>query len=131
MNRSFKAAVEAAAAKRRAQSKCKNGHLLTEENVYRPPKRPTRRHCKLCQKNRKKEWVADNPNSNRKYHRKFHRKKILTEDMLLVRRNKELERIKENATGELASLINQQEKDSRSYKVYSTSLNPLIDLELL
>ncbi len=27
---------------------CKNGHLWTEENTYRPPKRPHHRHCRAC-----------------------------------------------------------------------------------
>jgi len=27
---------------------CKRGHLLSEDNVYRPPSRPLRRHCRQC-----------------------------------------------------------------------------------
>ena len=27
---------------------CVNGHALTDDNVYHPPKRPTHRHCRIC-----------------------------------------------------------------------------------
>lgn len=27
---------------------CKHGHELTEDNIYVPPKRPTRRYCRKC-----------------------------------------------------------------------------------
>lgn len=33
---------------------CKRGHPLTGDNVYSPPKRPDRRYCRACQKERNK-----------------------------------------------------------------------------
>lgn len=30
--------------------RCSAGHLMTEENTYRPPKRPTNRLCRECQR---------------------------------------------------------------------------------
>ena len=29
---------------------CKHGHPYTPENTYHPPKRPTHRHCRACQR---------------------------------------------------------------------------------
>ncbi len=34
----------------REQESCKSGHLLTEENIYRPPASPNRRVCRTCQR---------------------------------------------------------------------------------
>ena len=34
------------------QTHCVNGHEFTDENTYRPPKRPTQRHCRACHRGR-------------------------------------------------------------------------------
>lgn len=41
-------------AKRRAQTHCLNGHLLSGENVYSP--RPNVRVCRICQRKRIADW---------------------------------------------------------------------------
>jgi len=43
---------ESIPAKHARQTHCLRGHLLFGDNVYRPPKRPTARHCKTCQRER-------------------------------------------------------------------------------
>ena len=35
---------------------CRNGHELTDDNVYRHPKRPTVRDCRTCRSLRSKEY---------------------------------------------------------------------------
>ena len=35
---------------------CGAGHAMTEENTYRPPKRPNDRHCKECQRQRVRDY---------------------------------------------------------------------------
>ena len=37
---------------------CAAGHEMTEDNVYRPPKRPNDRHCKACQRKRVRDFRA-------------------------------------------------------------------------
>jgi hypothetical protein len=36
-------------AKNARKTHCKNGHEFTEQNIYRPPSRPDRRYCYMCQ----------------------------------------------------------------------------------
>lgn len=36
---------------------CKWGHEFTEENTYRPPRRPGDRHCKECQRARVRKYA--------------------------------------------------------------------------
>jgi hypothetical protein len=36
----------------KTRTHCKNGHEFTDENTYQPPKRPDRRYCKECQRQR-------------------------------------------------------------------------------
>lgn len=39
------------------QEMCGAGlHEMTEENIYRPPKRPNDRHCKACQRQRVRDY---------------------------------------------------------------------------
>ncbi len=45
------------AAQNKAKTHCVNGHAFTEENIYIPPKRPGRRYCKQCQRDRDKRLV--------------------------------------------------------------------------
>lgn len=37
------------------QTECLNGHPLTAENTYQPPKRPAARYCRTCQRIRNRE----------------------------------------------------------------------------
>lgn len=45
---------------------CKNGHELTEENIYRPPGRPAIRMCRACRSQRKREQNAREKAARRK-----------------------------------------------------------------
>lgn len=38
------------------RERCVAGHLMTEENTYRPPKRPNDRHCRECQRQRVRDY---------------------------------------------------------------------------
>lgn len=40
------------------RDRCSAGHLMTEENTYRPPKRPNDRNCKECQRRRVRDARA-------------------------------------------------------------------------
>jgi hypothetical protein len=41
------------------KTQCVNGHEFTVENTYNPPKRPGRRYCKTCTKNRKRAALTN------------------------------------------------------------------------
>lgn len=40
---------------------CGNGHKMTPENTYIPPKNPTHRNCKQCQRERTRSYRKENP----------------------------------------------------------------------
>ena len=58
------------AAKNMCKTHCPNGHVYNKKNTYRPPKRPTERHCKLCGLQRYREYYRagrrKDPNRARK-----------------------------------------------------------------
>lgn len=56
-------------------TRCKNGHLFTEESTYIRPD-TGHRQCKVCQRDRLRRWRKDNPETARDYDRKWLKKNL-------------------------------------------------------
>jgi hypothetical protein len=120
--------VEAIARRRREQTHCKHGHPLSGANLYLRPDRPGRRECKTCRRaararaapatrpyevqkrwreQHREQWLA----TQRAYRRRRRRREREAEDAALIARARALSLAYAQATGELADLVAQQQRD--------------------